>query len=334
MKALQERLSRTPAVSAMAYSFQPLLAGSRWGMGFTIEGRPAKPGQDSGSLVNGVSPGFFRAMGVPVLAGREFDVRDDRPSPKPEGWPYSVAIVNQTFAKRYFGGTNPVGRHVGIGEDPGTPMPIEIVGLTKDTRYAGLREDPLPQIFVPYLQADIEYARVYLRTDRDPYEVMRQVRREVAQLDAQLALSNVTTLEETAQRSIVNERLIASLSATLSALATLLSVIGLYGVMAYMVTRRTREIGIRMALGALSSQIARGVLGEAGRLVGGGLAIGLGAAWWLGRYVQSQLYGVTPADTRTIALAALLLAAIASVAAFLPARRAARVAPMTALREE
>jgi predicted permease len=334
VKGLQERLSRTPGVSAVAYSFQPLLAGSRWGMGFTIEGRPFKPGQDSGALVNGISPGFFRAMGVPLLAGREFDVRDDRLSPKPEGWPYRVAIVNQTFAKRYFGGTNPVGRHVGIGEDPGTPMPIEIVGLSKDTRYAGLREEPLPQIFVPYLQADIEYVRVYLRTGRKPYEIMGQVRREVAHLDAQLAISNVTTLEETARRSIVNERLIASLSATLSTLATLLSVIGLYGVMAYMVTRRTREIGIRMALGALASHIARGVLREAGWLVGGGLALGFAAAWWLGQYVQSQLYGVTPADTQTVAAAALTLGAVAFLAAFLPARRAARVSPMAELREE
>jgi ABC-type antimicrobial peptide transport system permease subunit len=242
--------------------------------------------------------------------------------------------VNQTFAKRYFGGRNPVGRHVGIGEDPGTPMPIEIIGLTKDTRYAGLREDAVPQIFLPYLQSNIEYVRVYVRTDRDPYEVMRQVRREVAGLDALLAISNVTTLDETARRSITNERLIASLSATLGALATLLSVVGLYGVMAYMVTRRTREIGIRMALGALASQIAGGVLREAGWLVAGGLALGFAAAWWLGRYVQSQLYGVAPADSQTIAAAALVLAAVAAIAALVPARRAARVAPMTALRED
>ena len=334
MKALQERLTRTPSVSAVAYSFQPLLAGSRWGMGFTIEGRPPKPGQDSGSLVNGISPGFFKAMGIPVLSGREFDVRDDRLSPKPEGWPYRVAVVNQTFAKRYFGGSNPVGRHVGIGEDPGTPMPIEIVGLAKDTRYAGLREDQLPQIFLPYLQADIEYVRVYLRTDRNPYDVMGLVRREVAGLDGQLAISTVTTLDETARRSITNERLIASLSATLGTLATLLSVVGLYGVMAYMVTRRTREIGIRMALGALATQIAGSVLREAGWLVAGGLALGFAAAWWLGRYVQSQLYGVAPADPQTIVAAALALAVVAAIAALVPARRAARVAPMTALREE
>jgi ABC-type antimicrobial peptide transport system permease subunit len=132
----------------------------------------------------------------------------------------------------------------------------------------------------------------------------------------------------------VTERLIASLSATLSVMATLLSVVGLYGVMAYLVTRRRREIGIRMALGALASQIAGRVLKEAGVLVLVGLALGFAAAWWLGRYIQSQLYGVTPADARTIAAAAVLLAAVAALAVVWPARRAARVSPMTALREE
>ena len=163
---------------------------------------------------------------------------------------------------------------------------------------------------------------------------MQAVRRLMASLDPRLAIYDVGTLEERVERSVVNERLIASLSATLSAMATLLSVVGLYGVMAYMVSRRTREIGIRMALGALSSQIARAVLREAGVLVAIGLAVGFGAAWWLGRYVQNQLYGVEPADTATILIAALTLAAVAGLASALPARRAARVTPMSALREE
>ncbi len=143
-----------------------------------------------------------------------------------------------------------------------------------------------------------------------------------------------TTLEEKVRQSVVNERLIASLSAALSGMATLLAVIGLYGVIAYTVTRRTREIGIRMALGALGSQIAGGVLREAGALVAVGLALGFGVAWWLGRYVQSQLYGITPADPSTIAARRRGARAVAGVAAALPARRASAVSPMSALRED
>jgi ABC-type antimicrobial peptide transport system permease subunit len=175
---------------------------------------------------------------------------------------------------------------------------------------------------------------VAVLTDGDPMALMPQVRREVAALDPQLALYNISTLDDRAKRSVTNERLIASLSATLSFMATVLSIIGLYGVIAYGVTRRTREIGIRIALGARSSQIAGTVLREAAVLVDIGLGLGLGAAWWLGRYVQSQLYGVTPADAATIAIAAGALTAVAAIAAFIPARRAAMVAPVTALRQD
>lgn len=164
--------------------------------------------------------------------------------------------------------------------------------------------------------------------------VLAAVRREVAAMDPQLAIYNVSTLEATEKRSLTNERLIASLSGTLSLMATVLSIIGLYGVMAYTVTRRTREIGIRIALGALSSQIAGAVLREAGALVGFGLGLGLAAAWLLGRYVESQLYGVTPADVTTIAMAAFILTTVAAVASLIPARRAANVAPIVALRQE
>jgi ABC-type antimicrobial peptide transport system permease subunit len=214
-------------------------------------------------------------------------------------------------------------------------MPIEIVGVVKDSKHFAIRQDRQPQIFFPYLQAgQLENVTAYVRTAREPEAVMQAVRRLMASLDPRLAVYDVATLEERVERSVVNERLIASLSATLSAMATLLSVVGLYGVMAYMVSRRTREIGIRMALGALSSQIARSVLREASVLVAIGLAVGFGAAWWLGRYVQNQLYGVQPADTATILMAAVTLAAVAGLASALPARRAARVTPMSALRDE
>jgi predicted permease len=334
-KALAQRLAHVPGVTATGFAFMPLLQGAEWGMDFTVEGYQPPRGQSAGSACNAISPGFFKAMGVPLVAGREFTERDDRILPAPEGWPYRHAIVNETFAKRYFTGVNPIGRHVGIGADPGTAMPIEIVGLVKDTRYAGIREEQRPQIFFPYLEAgQIENLTVYARTEADPDATAPLLRREVAALDAQMPIFNMATLESRVERSVVNERLIATLSTALSGMATLLSVIGLYGVMTYMVTRRTREIGIRMALGALEWQIARSVLQEAGVLVGVGLAAGFVAAWWLGRYVESQLYGVTPADGVTIALAAIVLTLAATLAATVPARRAARVSPMTALREE
>jgi ABC-type antimicrobial peptide transport system permease subunit len=242
--------------------------------------------------------------------------------------------VNQTFAERYFGGANPIGRRIGIGDDPGAEMPIEVVGLVEDARYTGIREDPRPQVFFPYLQGTIETVTAYVPVERAPEAVMPELRREVAALDPRLALYDVSTLEEKVDRSVVNERLIASLSTALATLATLLSVIGLYGVMAYLVTRRTREFGIRMALGAPAARIAAGVLGEAGVLVGLGLGLGGVGTWWLAGLVRNQLYGVSPADPAVIAVAALLLGAVAAVAAVLPARRAVRVTPMAALRRE
>jgi predicted permease len=329
-RTFQDRLSRTPGVASVGYAFQSLLGGGGWGMEFTVEGYKAPPGEGAGSMANAVSPGFFQTMGMRMVAGREFDDRDDRGFA--EGWPYTVAVVNETFAKRYFGGANPLGRHIGFGADPGTEMRIEIVGLVANSKYTGIRENDRPQVFFPYLQARIAGVTAYVRTIQAPEAAVAGIRREMAALDSNVAIYGVTTLEDLVDRSVVNERLIASLSATLSLMATLLSVIGLYGVMAYIVARRTREIGIRMALGAPGAEIARGVLREAAVLVGLGLCVGFAASWWLGRYVQGQLYGVTPADAPTMALAALMLTTVAAIATIVPASRAARVAPMAAIR--
>ena len=277
-------------------------------------------------MFNGVSPGFFKAMGIPILAGREFDERDGPVTPAPEGWPYRAAVVNETFVERYFKGQNAIGRRMGIGTDPGTPMPIEIVGVSRNTRYTGIREDARPQVFVPYRQATMENIAVYVRTDIDPDVVMQSIRRAVASIDSRVPVSEVATFEQRVEQSVANERLVAALSATLGTMATLLALVGLYGVIAYTVTRRTREIGIRLALGAVGAQIARGVLREAGTLVLIGLVIGGGGAWRLGRYVQSQLYGVTPADPATITAAAAALVVVGALAALVPARRASRTA--------
>jgi ABC-type antimicrobial peptide transport system permease subunit len=213
-------------------------------------------------------------------------------------------------------------------------MSIDVVGVVRDTRYTAIREDPRPQVFVPYQQSTMENITVYARVSGDRDAAMQSIRRSMGSLAPQVPIYSVSTLEQRVERSVVNERLVAALSATLGTVATVLAVIGLYGVIAYTVTRRTREIGIRMALGAVGAQIARGVLREAGMLVAIGLALGFGGAWWLGRYVESQLYGVTPADPITVAGAAVGLALVGGLAALLPARRASLVSPMTALREQ
>jgi predicted permease len=334
-KTLLDTVARTPGVSSAAYSFMALLGGGGWGMGFTVEGyQPPSPDEPAGSMVNGVSPGYFKAMGIPLLAGREFDERDEPVADPGEGWPYRAAVVNQTFVNRYFKGVMPIGRTIGIGTEPGTPMSITVVGVARDTRYTGIREDARAQVFVPYRQARMENITVYARTAGNPDAVMASIRRQVAAIDPLVPIYEVSTMEDRVQQSVVNERLIAALSTLLSTIATLLAVVGLYGVMAYTVTRRTREIGIRMALGALGRQVAAAVLREAGVLVAIGLVAGLALSWFLGRYAESQLYGITPADPTTIAGAAIALAAIATLAALVPARRASRVSPITALRDE
>jgi predicted permease len=332
---LVQGIERTPGVSAAAYSFMPLLGGGGWGMSLTVEGyNPPSADEEPGAAINAVSPGYFRAMGIPLVAGRDFDERDGPVADAGTGWPYRAAIVNQTFAERYFKGANPIGRRLGFDTDPGSPTPIEIVGVARDSRYRRIKEDPHPQVFVPFRQARMETIAFYVRTAGDADAVMQSIRRAVAAIDPLVPIYEVSTLEDLISQSIVNERLIAALSTALSTMATLLAVVGLYGVMAYSVTRRTREIGIRMALGAVGRQIAAAVMREAGLLVAVGLALGLAGAWWLGRYAESQLYGVAPNDLATIVVAAAVLAAIGAFAAFFPARRASRVSPMTALRDE
>ena len=333
---LVQTLQRTPGVKSIGYAFFGVLEGGAWGMGFTLEGRQPQPGKDFGALCNAVTPGFFPTLGVQLVAGRNFTERDARtPPPDEKGWPYRTAIVNEEFVKKYYDGVNPIGRHIGFGEDPGTATPIEIVGVVRTSKYVQVREEPRPQAFFPYSESSgIERATIYLRTTVDPDAMTGQIRRQVASLDPDLPVYSLHTLETQVGQSVANDRLIASLSTVFSLLATALAMVGLYGVMAYTVTRRTREIGIRMALGALASDVARRILTEAGVLVAIGLALGLGGALWLGQYVQSQLYGLKAMDTPTFVSAALGLVLIATLAAFLPARRASRVSPMTALREE
>lgn len=340
---LLSRLGAQSGIAGVGFATMGLLEGNEWDSTMTLEGYTAKPGEDMSPYCNAVSPGYFATLGIPLLAGRDFDARDVPPQMDPEDRkpPYRVAIVNESFATHYFGDINILGRHIGFGGDPGTPMPIEIIGVVKDSKYTGVRDDIPRQVFFAYLQnfvggrADFAgSAAVYVRSSQDSAVAFGAARRVVQGLDANVPLYNLRTLERQIERSLLAERLIASLSTAFGILATLLAVIGLYGVMAYTVARRTREIGLRMALGAVAGDVTWLVMREVLVLVGTGVILGLIGAWGLTRVVQNQLYGVTPNDPLTVLAAAFMLGLVALLAGYIPARRATRVNPVTALRYE
>jgi len=261
-----------------------------------------------------------------------YEAADPNPNLPP---PYKVAIVNLSYAKQYFGNRSPIGRHIGFGMNPGTKTPIEIIGVVKDAKYTGVRDDIPRQVFFAFMENDFAGSAVmYVRTTNHPDQAFGAIRQVARQLDTNIPIYNLRTLDHQIDQSLLNDRLIATLSTAFGVLATLLAVIGLYGVMAYTVARRTREIGVRMALGAAQGDVVWLVMREVLVLVGSGIILGLVAAWGLGRLLSSQLYGVSASDPVTIALAAGLLLVVALVAGYLPARRATRVNPVLALRYE
>jgi len=338
-RQLTADLSAIPGVHAVGLAAERILANDESDSWLTIEGYRPKPSETPDAFMNWIGPGYFTTLGVPLLAGRDFTERDtqsqqhgDRPDDKVS----RVVIVNEKFAKRFFGSVeNSVGRHVGYGIDPGTKMDMEIVGVVKDIKYTSLRDEVPVQMFEPYLAGrGMPGMTVYVRTAVDPEQFFSVVRSKVHALDANLPVYGMRSLEEQISNSLLVERLIASLSAVFGFLATLLAVIGLYGVMAYTVARRTREIGIRMALGAFQGDVIWMVMREVLALVTIGIVAGFAAAIGLAKLIQTQLYGITGQDPLTIALAAFLLAAVACAAGYIPALRASKIDAMRALRYE
>jgi len=327
LQRLADRLRALPGARSVGMAQVPMLGNSDWENGITIEGYQAKPGEDMGPWFNAVTPGYFEAMGMHLLAGRDFNAKDDLKAPH-------VAIVNATFAKHYFGDRPAVGHRMGQGTDPGTPTDMEIVGVVNDTRYENLRTDIHREYFICGLQTELYGPTVYLRTEREPESAFHSIRAAVRELDPNLPLIDMKTLEHQLDESLVTERMIATLSAIFGMLATALAIIGLYGVMAYMVARRSREIGIRMALGARSGDVVWLIMREVLLLVAAGVACGLPAAYGLTGAIRAQLYGVEPADPLSIAAATTLLSGVALMAGYLPARRAARYDPVRVLRYE
>jgi len=335
-KTILARVRAVPGVTAAALGSNGLFEGGSWNSTFTLEGYRPKGNDRVVAHNNTVSPGYFQTLGMRLVAGRDFDERDEQPLKIEDMAPWRTAIANEAFVRRYMDG-NPgsaLGRHFGFGRDPGTPTPIEIVGVVSDAKYRSMRGEVEPQMFFPRVTTTGANAIVYVRTAQDPNTMFQTLRRVLREVEPNLPIAGMQAFEDRVERSLTNERLIASLSIVFGALATLLAMIGLYGVMAYSVTRRTREIGIRMALGALSSNVARMILREVAILVAIGIVLALPAAWAASRYVASQLYEVTPTDPATIVLAIVGLITVAAAAGLIPALRAARVDPITALRHE
>ncbi len=327
-RQLYEVLNNLPGVKSASFAVMGVLQGNEWDNSVSVEGYSAKSGEWVNPHMNFISPGHFKTMDVPILVGRDFDARDDKGSMK-------VAIINDKFAKRYFGSTNAVGRHIGMGGDPGTKTDITVIGVVRDTKYESMRDEMPIEVFQPYKQMDFVLGmNGYVRTDRNPEQYFEIVRRKVQELDANVPVVQMLTLEKQMEISLMTERLVASLSTAFALLATVLAGVGLYGVMAYTVARRTREIGIRMALGAFSGSVIWLVMREVLVLLAIGMAIGLPTAWALTKLVQTQLYGLTANDPFAISLAVIGIATVAILAGFVPARKATRIDPMRALRWE
>jgi predicted permease len=330
-KSYYERLSvnlqTIPGVASVGFSTMPILRGFAWQNAIVdkdFEGTPI----EQQPVLSQVDPDYFATLGIPVIAGRAFTARDVAPA--------DYAIVNETFARQYFPGRNPIGQRFGLVDDMRSVTPnTEVIGVIPDRKYRDLRETPPPQAYFPSLEvSNIRGMTVYVRTQGDPRQFEDALRDRMRQFDPHVPVVDLQTVNEQIGFSLRTERLVASLSGVFGGLATLLAVIGLYGVMAYVVQRRTREIGIRIALGALRIDVIAMVMREVFLLIGVGVAAGFLLALALADLIRSQLYGLNPRDPLTFIGSAIVLTLAAGLAGFIPALRASGVDPTTALRQE
>jgi len=321
---LQENIARLPGIRAVSMSDVRLLAGDSENSSVEVEGYHPKEDENMTVFQEKVGPGFFATLGIPLVAGRDFTNADGAKAPQ-------TVIVNERFAKYFFGDGNAIGHRIQFRREKGS---IEIVGVVRDGKIADLREKPLRCVYLPYAQSQAGFMSYYARTTQEPSAAAQMLREEVRRQDPNLPIFNVITMESQIDESLFMDRLVAALSASFGALATLLAAVGLYGVMAYMVVRRTREIGIRMALGADRREVLRLVMREVVILGAAGIGIAVLASLATGRLIESQLLGVSARDPWVIFGATVALASVALLAGFLPALRATRVDPLTALRYE
>ena len=332
-KALSQRLlaavASLPEVERAAVVMRDMLTGGSWNNFVTVE-FGERIATDESIPMNAVSPDFFETLGVSVTRGRNFDSRDSRNDDK---FALRSAIVNEEFVKKYLKTADPLGARIGFGDRPDTVADIEIVGVVTTFQDRGLRE-PEAQIFFPLWELPSGGGVFYLRTRRSSQAAAGAIRAAVREVDPALTIMSLRTIDDQLDRMLMTERLLAALAGAFAVIATLLAMIGLYGVLSFSAARRTKEIGIRLALGAPRWSAGGLIVREAATLAALGLAIALPASWALGRFIESQLFGVRPMDAATIAAAAAVLLLVCLLASAVPARKAGAVNPLDALRTE
>jgi predicted permease len=322
---LLERLRSSPGMKSAALAAVPILAGNEWDSTMSVEGHRAADGEDMQAFMNALSPGYFETMKIPFLEGRDFTQMDVKEQS-------TVAIVNRRFAEHFFKGKSAIGKRLGRGGGPNTKLTIEIVGVVADSLYEGPREGVRRQVFVP--KWGTGSAAFYVRTLTSSSSSYNIIRSEVRQLDSSMPVYQLKTLESQLDETLLTDRLIALLSAGFGLLATILASIGLYGVMAFVVARRRKELGIRLALGAQPGLVIWLVMREVLVLLAIGLAVGIPSALALGQFVSTQLYGIQPHDPWIAGSTMLVLTVVSAAAGLIPAHRASRIDPILALRYE
>jgi predicted permease len=324
---VEEEMAALPGVTSVATAMVPVLAGNNWSNSLAVEGFEAGPDTDVNASFNAVGPGFLRTMGIPLMAGREFTHADTLAAPK-------VAIINQAFAKKFNLGDNPIGKRIGTGGS-GSKLDIEIVGLAQDAKYSDVKREVPPQYYTPFRQQErTGYGHIYLRTAVPPEQLLSTVPALMRKIDSNLPLGDVMTMEAQVKDNATEDRIVSTLSLSFALLATLLAAIGLYGVLAYTVAQRTREFGLRMALGADGGAVRGLVMKQVALMAAVGGGIGLAIAVGVGRAAQSLLFELQGHDPMVLIGASIALALVALGAGFIPATRAAKIDPMNALRYE
>lgn len=326
-RQLKEKLGALPGVVSVSATEEPLIADSNRGGNVTVEGEPADLAGTRHIMLNAVSPGHFANLGVPLLQGREFTAQDGAEGAK-------VAIINQAMVKEFFPDGRVVGKRLMRGGGKGT-LDTEIVGVVQDSHHSGVKERLTPFLYIPVTQEQaIPSLSYYVRTTGDPLLLANSVRAAIAELDSSLPIYDVRSFAQQVDLRLSGDRLLALLALTFGALAALLAALGIYGLLSYTVTQRTREIGVRMALGAEPKRVGWMISGDVARLLGLGILVGLPLAHVFSRLVGSMLYGVQAFGVSSIGISLLALAQVAVLATFMPARRATKIDPMAALRYE